>query len=223
MEQISTLVVHASSTEKMEPFTPWNDAKKTILTLAQWMPRELAELDLQWQQLIPSAIISDGHGNYYTFPRTSDTRRPELSEKLSIIIGGHPDDEDRRSDNISHTMRNSLVREIAEETNAKALVPQHPIGTVTDQTTKATAQHIGIIYEVQGSGQITARASEEFKADSPENGNLMNIQELTRISQRLDPWSAILVRQMTAHHQTSTTNPGRKPKIPTTEQRALPI
>ena len=212
MELISTLVVPACRTDQMESFTPWDDAKKTILTLAKWMPRELAELDLQWKQLIPSAIISDGHGSYYTFPRTADAGRPELSEKLSMIIGGHPDSQDHDSEDISHTMRNSLVREIAEETNATAIVPQHPIGTVTDHTTEATAQHIGIIYEVKGYGLITARASEEFKADSPENGNLMNIEELTRISKRLDPWSAILVRQMTATHQTNSTNPRLRPE-----------
>ena len=207
MEPISTLVVPACRTDQVESFTPWDDAKKTILTLAKWMPRELAELDLQWRQLIPSAIISDRLGSYYTFPRTIDANRPELSEKLSIIIGGHPDGQDRDSDDISHTMRNSLVREIAEETNATAIVPQHPIGTVTDHTTQATAQHIGIIYEVKGYGLITAHASEEFKADSPENGNIMDIEELARISKRLDPWSAILVRQMTATHQPTQQTP----------------
>ena len=212
MEPISTLVVPACKTNQMESFTPWDHAKKAILTLAKWMPRELAELDLQWRQLIPSAIIGDGNGNYYTFPRTTDAKRPELSERLSIIIGGHPDRQDRDGDDISHTMRNSLVREIAEETNATAIVPQHPIGTVTDRTTRATAQHIGIIYEVKGRGLITARASEEFKADSPENGNLMDIEELTRISKQLDPWSAILVRQMTATHQTNSTNPWLRPE-----------
>ena len=76
-----------------------------------WTERPAAETSLDLVQPIPCAVIVDGAGRCCVFERPDETS--EIG-KLSLVVGGHVDEEDAR-DSLEATLMACLVRELAEE------------------------------------------------------------------------------------------------------------
>ena len=190
-----TLAVPTESTRYFGEFTTWKNARPVVVNESRWLPRDRMERSLDWRQLIPTAVIRDEQGRLYTFRRVPNEPRPDLSSKVSLAIGGHPENRDRRIGRISVALRSCLVREIQEETKGLIQVPAFPSAVVIDQRTPETARHVAVIYEADTKDEIEIAAPEEFMPHTPANVRPLCLDELTGMIDELDPWTAILVKQ----------------------------
>lgn len=207
-----TVVIPAKNVADLPDYCPWEKASLSINGNAlQWMPREEAERSDRYVQIIPSAIISSEPGVYHTF-RRCPSPIPELSDKTSIIIGGHCDITDiqpnstiqdieqadpsllaKLAADFSTVFSNAMLRELYEEVSCLATPPRQPICTVYDRSTEKTAQHLALIFPITCTRRLRANAPEEFVDDPELNGKLVSTRRLARQPDRLDPWTRLII------------------------------
>ena len=74
-------------------------------------------------------------------------RPEETSEigKLSLVVGGHVDEEDGRG-SLEGTLMACLVRELAEEADLPVEPKPRPAGIALDTRSIAGSRHVGYIY-----------------------------------------------------------------------------
>ena len=187
-----TLVVPRSIIEPQPPYTPWTAVADDIQQNALWMPRPDAEISTQYVQLIPAATIQDQSGRYHTFSRRKSAYE-YLSEKWSIIVGGHVEPEDRSIDIVS-TMANTLRRELLEELGVNHR-PTTPNTVVFDPR----SPHVAILYEVQVHQPVTTTTTDEFEDSPSQPVRLLDGEQIFQHhSDRLDPWSKTIIEQITS-------------------------
>ena len=117
-------------------------ASRRIEKAWRWTERPAAETSLDLVQPIPCAVIVDGVG------RCCVLERPEAKGeigKLSLIVGGHVDEEDAR-DSLEATLMACLVRELSEEVDLPEEPAPRPAGVALDMRSIAGSLHVGYIY-----------------------------------------------------------------------------
>ena len=227
-----TVVIDSRLVRYLPEYLSWEHAQETINHHnLMWVPRSTAESTLDLTQLIPSAIITTQHHQYHTFKRCSSDFE-QLSDKLSIIIGGHCDFDDIQPHNcvdvtpqqlhtwaqkFDQVFQRAVARELMEEvaysiytTGSNAPPPDiQPLAVVRDRSTPKTAQHMALIYPITCHRRLYALAPEEFETDVQNNGILHHISELQRNSANLDPWTRIIANHIS--RPPITQNPDRPP------------
>jgi predicted NUDIX family phosphoesterase len=171
----------------------WDDAQDQIGKIEgsfAWHVRHDAEMSEDWVQAIPCAIIRDSDGKCCVLRRVKN-ERGDLSGKLSLIIGGHIDDE-TADVSFRDVMQAALMRELEEEVGIFPLVNPRPIGIVIDESSKNASRHVAFIHEMTAD-EITPMAPEEFTNRSTLTGKFMDEDELARRRHDFDPWSRILI------------------------------
>lgn len=206
-----TIVAPATLLRRTPEFMPWRQARELLHgPNLCWVRRKDAEANLELTQIIPSAIICDHPNRFHTF-RRCPSDFVQLSEKLSIIIGGHcdlpdavpypedPEEPDafyRYGRNFHEVFARTVERELLEEVNLRARVIAEPLAIVTDRSTPKTAQHVALIYRVQCHRRLYANAPEEFSTRLAENGIIRTTEELRAAPDDLDPWTRIIVQNL---------------------------
>ena len=117
-------------------------ASRRIESAWRWTERRAAETSLDLVQPIPCAVIVDGVG------RCCVLERPEAKSeigKLSLIVGGHVDEEDAR-DSLDATLIACLERELAEEVDLPEEPAPRSLGVAVDARSTALSRHLGYIY-----------------------------------------------------------------------------
>lgn len=155
-----------------------------VMEGSSWVERWMAEVDKKILQLIPYIICSDSDGNILSYRRQGggETR---LEGKRSIGIGGHVNDRDKeietndykqhmektKTSNSWDIIINGAARELEEELGLSRLYSSRElkqVGTIFTPTDGVTMTplprvgqvHLGIIYTLNISNQITVKASE---------------------------------------------------------------
>lgn len=174
-------------------FVPWADAGSVIDAAADgmtWMPRAVAEQSAEWLQPIPCALIRNDQQEYRVLRRVKPGR-PDLSSRISLVVGGHID---RCPDNLGlpALLDVTLEREIDEELGISSLSEVKPIGVVIDDSSGAASRHIGFVNEIVVADNFTPRAVEEFSTRSKYNGRLYAPAALSQFRKEFDPWSRII-------------------------------
>lgn len=174
-------------------FVPWSAAGPILAAVAAsmtWMPRAAAEQSPDWLQPIPCALIRNDHQEYRVLRRVKQ-QRPDLSSRVSLVVGGHID---RCPDNpgLASLLSATLAREIDEELGISSLPQVQPIGVVVDTASAAASRHIGFVHEIVIADPFTPKAVEEFSTRSKHNGQLYSPSALSRFLKEFDPWSRII-------------------------------
>lgn len=155
-----------------------------------FMPREEAEHNPDFKQLIPYAVLfHEGRVLHYIRGGTSGEKR--LVAKGSIGIGGHINDTDESLFAFDDAAYHAAVRrEIAEELRIRGAWTENIVGLLNDDSTEVGRVHLGIVHfvrlstpEVQPGEKALARL--EF----------LGRRALEAAWPSMETWSQILVRE----------------------------
>ena len=175
-------------------FTPWADLTGIIPAIereAVWMPRDRAEESGYWVQLVPCAVITEPGPACHAFRRITQ-RRPNLSSRISLVVGGHVERQDWEG-SLIRTVHFALRREMAEELKTGPVESLRTAGLIIDRSTERAARHMALAHEAAVTGPVEQRAPEEFRPDLDLDGTGFRSKELLRFRPEMDPWSRIIL------------------------------
>ena len=145
----------------------------------EFRPREQAENDPSWKQLIPYLLLRDRE-RIFLMRRTRAGGDERLHDRYTIGVGGHvnPVDVD---------VAGGLRREWAEELEADFEPDFEPIGVLNDDENDVGAVHLGLIYQADVNGRPVA-IRERHKLE----GAFASVNEVAAVAPDLETWSALL-------------------------------
>lgn len=191
-------------------FTP-NDGRSmkkdlfgAILPTGKFIERADAEGEMQFQQVIPYALIKNTDDKFFVSRRIEG--EPRLRGKLSLGFGGHinPCDDERKG--VENIVTNGLNRELKEELKMKSYKRMKfekttLYGTVRDLKS-STPDHIGLVYilemDTELSNYLTIRETKTLE------GLWMSRQELLRNYEQFESWAQLILAHMTLVSKTKT-------------------
>ena len=190
----SVLCFPRSYIARCKRFTQWSVAREVFHAAQKsmtWLPRNEAEASDILVQPIPCALVINEAHLYHAFRRISDGRA-DLRKRISLVIGGHIDQDIEKGDFYSLAAA-TLIRELNEELKFEYLSSDvEPVGLVVDHSSLESSRHVALVYEVVVTGRIRARATEEFSMHSKYDGRPCTPSELQDMRKVLDPWSLII-------------------------------
>ncbi len=158
------------------PFGPYLDA---VRELGSFRPRDEAELDPAWKQVIPYVVLRDGDF-LFLMRRTRAGADARLHDRYSIGIGGHVNPEDG-------DVAGGLRREWQEEIEADFVPDFEPLGVLNDDDNAVGAVHLGLVYGANADGRpVAIREREKLE------GSFATWDEVTHVADKLETWSALL-------------------------------
>lgn len=126
------------------PFTTWPAHWR-------WWPRNQAEQDEAFLQIIPYAILENADGHVWCYRRTGGDAR--LADRLSCGVGGHVERMDEGVD-LAATVMAALRRELAEELGFAwpddSVV--RPEGWIYEGLTPVGRVHLGLVFRIAWTG-----------------------------------------------------------------------
>jgi predicted NUDIX family phosphoesterase len=115
----------------------------------RYLPRELAEQDPSFKQLIPYVVFRhlDNQGRDYVFQYTRGKGQGEgrLHSKRSVGIGGHISSDDVTEISIP-PYHDGLRRELEEEVAIDSPYVDHCVGLINDDETEVGRVHLGVVH-----------------------------------------------------------------------------
>ena len=202
LPQEDVLVVPRSVLEQAGLFQGFcRDVEKYLPILldpnqTRWMPREKAEEDPLFKQLIPYCLLawSDPAGatQYFSYTRGGGQGEARLRTKRSIGVGGHIASTDgEHGDNASYEA--GMLRELEEEVAISGDFTSRCVGLINDDATPVGSVHLGIVhvFDLQ-SPQVVSR-----EADLLECG-FQSSQDLVADRKQFETWSQIALEAIEA-------------------------
>ena len=202
LPQEDVLVVPRSVLEQAGLFQGFcRDVEKYLPILldpnqTRWMPREKAEEDPSFKQLIPYCLLawSDPAGatQYFSYTRGGGQGEARLRTKRSIGVGGHIASTDgEHGDNASYEA--GMLRELEEEVAIGGDFTSRCVGLINDDATPVGSVHLGIVhvFDLQ-SPQVVSR-----EADLLECG-FQSSQDLVADRKQFETWSQIALEAIEA-------------------------
>ena len=202
LPQEDVLVVPRSVLEQAGLFQGFcRDVEKYLPILldpnqTRWLPREKAEEDPSFKQLIPYCLLawSDPAGatQYFSYTRGGGQGEARLRTKRSIGVGGHIASTDgEHGDNASYEA--GMLRELEEEVAISGDFTSRCVGLINDDATPVGSVHLGIVhvFDLQ-SPQVVSR-----EADLLECG-FQSSQDLVADRKQFETWSQIALEAIEA-------------------------
>jgi predicted NUDIX family phosphoesterase len=189
MSRVPIAVVRRAALEAVVPlrngFLPADVATlRAVEALVEWMPRDEAERDERFKQLIPYAVARRGDRVFAT-ERLSAGTESRLHGRIAVGIGGHVE----RADATLGPSGTGLRDEWAEEVRCD-VTPEFAFrGFVNDDGLEVGRVHIGVVYECQlpASATLTVRETEKLRGSFESEAWLRDRWE------RLETWSRFVL------------------------------
>ena len=112
-------------------------------TYIKYLPRDEAEEDPSYKQLIPYCIFRHD-GKVFHYKRGKLQGEGRLHSKRSIGIGGHISADDHTDE--GSTYREAMQREISEEIFVDSPFTERCVGLINDDATEVGRVHLGIVH-----------------------------------------------------------------------------
>ena len=168
----------------------WAGAAADLMGRVCWLPRAEAEVSARFVQLIPCAAVRDG--DRWLLLRRLPGPSADLSERFSLLAGGHAEG-GSGGGTAPLLLRGALDRELREELGIGARGTQgEPFAVLSDGDRGPAARHAAIVWilNAQPDG-VEVAPGDEY---DPEGTRWARIDEVG--GDRLDPWSAMLLRAL---------------------------
>lgn len=125
-----------------------DDVQRYLSTLldpshTRYMPRDKAEQDPSFKQLIPYCIFRCGDG-IFCYTRGTAQGEARLHAKRSIGVGGHISTVDR--DQSDEPYLAGMERELEEEVEIETSYSEELVGLINDDETEVGKVHLGIVH-----------------------------------------------------------------------------
>ena len=157
----------------------------------RFMPRNAAEIDPSFKQIIPYAIFTHA-GRILSYVRGSKSGEQRLAAKRSIGIGGHMNDSDAGQSVFDlHAYRNALAREIAEELHIQTPYRERPVALLNDDSTEVGRVHLGVVHIFECESDAISQG-ESVITDL----RFLTREELHQERDALETWSRICFDQL---------------------------
>ena len=155
-----------------------------------YMKRDKAECCKEVRQIIPSVIIKRNN-ELFTMRRLKKQFERRLHGKISIGVGGHINP---NSENKQDIIMDSLQRELYEEVNIEESTNLRFIGVINDLSTEVSFYHIGLMYLLETTSDVSVREIEKME------GKWMNQRELDPSEYEMENWSIIALNYLNNHN-----------------------
>lgn len=139
-----------------------------------WVPREEAEIDETFRQVIPYCAIQRDDGKVLTYRRKGNEER--LHGYLSIGIGGHID--------YPEDFNSGMARELLEEAGICNYVSTQ-LGIIEMFDSPVSRVHLGIGHLIE--------PQEVEPGPELREPTWMTVEEITSVEEELEPWSRKLL------------------------------
>jgi predicted NUDIX family phosphoesterase len=177
-----------------------------ILSNLETVPRDSAENDFSYKQLVVYALISSG-GRFLSYRRTPKTTESRLRTLNSIGIGGHVNSGDEMQMTLFEEtpgesfVSEALWREVDEEVKLNSPVLSRPelLCFLNDDSTEVGRVHFGIVWLIRiGEPDVSLKGEKGI-------GGLefLGISELKKNIDSYENWSRIMIEYL-------SNNDGRK-------------
>lgn len=123
---------------------PLDTIRECVRIHALFMPRQLAENDERYRQIIPYIVLKNGE-SFILLKRTEKQGEKRLHNKFTLGIGGHVNSEDGDLRDAWKTFEKGLWREFNEEVKAE-LKSLTYLGVINDLSSPVSRVHLGILY-----------------------------------------------------------------------------
>lgn len=153
----------------------------------EFMPRQLAEHDPRYKQIIPYLIFAY-NGSIFVMQRRENATEKRLQNKYTIGIGGHIRQEDIKSSDIFAWANREFHEEVAY-TDAMTI---EPLGLLNDDSNEVGRVHLGFVFLIHGhSENITVRS--ELKS-----GELLPLDACIAMQPHFETWSQMVLQRLVA-------------------------
>lgn len=115
-----------------------------------WVPRDKAEADTQYKQLIPYVILQTESSSLTACYQRNGTEK-RLHDLWSVGIGGHINSEDciGKNDILPDIVKNGMIRELEEELPGLSREAEPAlIGIINEEETNVGNVHLGLVYSL---------------------------------------------------------------------------
>ena len=147
-----------------------------------FIPRNLAELDPTYKQVIPY-LVFEYDKQYFLMQRQSTSSEQRLASKYSLGIGGHLRKEDIEGASIFEWAQREFEEEVSYEGNLTII----PLGILNDDSNEVGKVHVGFVLLLKGdSSDISIKS--ELKS-----GVLVSLNECRARYDQLESWSQMVV------------------------------
>jgi predicted NUDIX family phosphoesterase len=167
-----------------------------------FMPRERAEKDPSFKQLIPYIMIwnEDGVAAYW---RGSGQGESRLHGKRSIGFGGHINSVDADMAIGGSAYERGLARELEEEvvfTPKPDFITPYIVGLLNDDSTEVGKVHLGIVHYLDMTGlcKITAKEADIAGLE------FLRLEDLVANRDQFETWSQYCIDELVLQLQMST-------------------
>jgi predicted NUDIX family phosphoesterase len=184
------LVVPAAILAELGPFAGFSDRVEYYLPRLldgrhlHYLPREEAEHDPAFKQLIPYVVLRHG-GMVFHYLRGGGGEK-RLHAKRSVGIGGHICALDGGAN--EHAYHAGMRRELAEEVELTGIEREQCIGLINDDRTPVGQVHLGIVHIIDLTERIV-RCRESALVE----GGFAAVAELRREREAFETWSQFLL------------------------------
>ena len=161
-----------------------DDIFEFLLRNYRFMPRERAENDPGFKQIIPYVTVR--HGSLWLlFRRKTTQTETRLHNMYSLGLGGHINDECRDSPN---PIISGLYRELGEEIALTGHSAPRYLGVINDDETEVGKVHLGLLFELYA-------ASTDFILPEAHkmSARWTDTVDLPQYRQQMETWSQFLV------------------------------
>jgi len=157
----------------------------------QFIPREIAEKDDRYKQIIPYVVVvARKEGNIACYRRSGTEDR--LHGYISCGVGGHirAEDEEGAKIDLSQTVYRGLKRELAEEFSFSPLGSRPPLtfqGIINDDDTPVGRVHLGLLF-------LWMIACPGMLLPGPELADLLWLSPPALERENLEEWSHLAMK-----------------------------
>ncbi len=154
----------------------------------RFLPRGAVETDLRYKQLIPYHIIMHGDRVWY-YVRSNRSGEERLVARVSIGVGGHINDLDRRP-GVNAYMAGAR-RELEEEVRLPDHCEERVVALLNDDSNPVGQVHLGVVHVVQVGSDDVAPLE-----DTVLSSGFATAAELEKRDAGMETWSRICLRNI---------------------------
>ena len=126
---------------------PLKGLKELLCVTKTFIPRNQAEKDEAWKQLIPYQLFMSEE-KFLVFQRGAKVNEQRLAGRFSVGIGGHINDQDLLSNEFDFlALNNAAERERNEELIITGDIEEiYPLGLINDDSDSVGRVHLGLVF-----------------------------------------------------------------------------
>ncbi|MGC9383749.1 MAG: NUDIX domain-containing protein [Kosmotogaceae bacterium] len=153
----------------------------------KYIPREKAEIDERYRQIIPYVVLKD-HDGYYLFKRTKKQGEKRLHEKYTLGVGGHVNQKDSHKDGVWKSFEEGMQREVKEEVEIVIKSIEY-LGLINDLSTPVSRVHLGVAY-IADIVFFGLNEPDKFEVEQ------FPLSELRKFEEKMEGWSRLVLMEI---------------------------